>query len=36
MPVELVDNAFTAAILTGQADYSAMPTGDSLFNTSAT
>jgi hypothetical protein len=25
-----------AAILTGQADHSAMPTVDSLFNTSAT
>jgi NAD(P)-dependent dehydrogenase (short-subunit alcohol dehydrogenase family) len=32
----LVDNGFTAAILTGQADYSAMPTVDPLLNTSAT
>ena len=28
----LVDNGFTAAILTNQADYSAMPTLDSLMN----
>jgi NAD(P)-dependent dehydrogenase (short-subunit alcohol dehydrogenase family) len=32
----LVDNGFTAAILTGQADYSAMPIIDPLLNTSAT
>lgn len=32
----LVDNGFTAAILTGQADYSTMPTVHSLLNTSAT
>jgi NAD(P)-dependent dehydrogenase (short-subunit alcohol dehydrogenase family) len=31
----LVDNGFTAAILTGQADYSAMPIVDPLLNTSA-
>jgi NAD(P)-dependent dehydrogenase (short-subunit alcohol dehydrogenase family) len=32
----LVDNGFTAAILTNQADYSAMPTIDSLLNAAAT
>ena len=32
----LVDNGFTAAILTNQADYSAMPTVDSLLNAPAT
>lgn len=32
----LVDNGFTAAILTDQADYSAMPTVDSLLNAPAT
>ena len=32
----LVDNGFTAAILTNQADYSAMPTVDSLLNAAAT
>jgi NAD(P)-dependent dehydrogenase (short-subunit alcohol dehydrogenase family) len=32
----LVDNGFTAAVITNQADYSAMPTVDSLLNTSAT
>jgi NAD(P)-dependent dehydrogenase (short-subunit alcohol dehydrogenase family) len=31
----LVDNGFTAAILTNQADYSSMPTVDSLLNVSA-
>jgi NAD(P)-dependent dehydrogenase (short-subunit alcohol dehydrogenase family) len=32
----LVDNGFTAAILTNQVDYSAMPTVDSLLNASGT
>jgi NAD(P)-dependent dehydrogenase (short-subunit alcohol dehydrogenase family) len=32
----LVDNGFTAAVLTNQADYSAMPTVDSLLNAPAT
>jgi NAD(P)-dependent dehydrogenase (short-subunit alcohol dehydrogenase family) len=32
----LVDNGFTAAILTNQADYSAMPIVDSLLNSTAT
>jgi NAD(P)-dependent dehydrogenase (short-subunit alcohol dehydrogenase family) len=32
----LVDNGFTAAILTNQADYSTMPTVDSLLNAPAT
>jgi NAD(P)-dependent dehydrogenase (short-subunit alcohol dehydrogenase family) len=32
----LIDNGFTAAILTNQADYSAMPTVDSLLNAPAT
>lgn len=32
----LVDNGFTAAVITNQADYSAMPIVDSLLNTSAT
>jgi NAD(P)-dependent dehydrogenase (short-subunit alcohol dehydrogenase family) len=32
----LVDNGFTAAILTNQADYSAMPTVGSLLNSPAT
>lgn len=32
----LVDNGFTAAILTNQADYSAMPTVDSLLNAPGT
>lgn len=32
----IVDNGFTAAILTNQADYSTMPTVDSLLNSPAT
>src|SRR6202022_470474 len=32
----IVDNGFTAAILTNQADYSTMPTVDTLLNAPAT
>ena len=32
----LVDNGFTASVLTNQADYSTMPAIDSLLNAAAT